>query len=122
ATPRDRAALETLAAAIEDDLPGAVGPRPEVDEFARLWAERHRIRPRVLRAQGVYALEQVQPVPRPPGQAREAADADKPLLLDWLAAFGEEVLEADDPGRTEAANIVEQRLGAEDGGFVLWED
>ena len=52
ATPRDRGAVAALADAIDDEPPGAVGARPEVDEFARLCAERHELRPRVLREHG----------------------------------------------------------------------
>jgi len=122
ATPRGSAALAALAEAIDDDLPGAVGARPEVDEFARLWALKRAIRPRVLREHGVYALEQVRPVPRPPGAVREATQRDRQLVLDWLVAFGDEVLEEDEPGRLEPARLVDQRLGAATGGFVLWED
>jgi predicted GNAT family acetyltransferase len=121
ARPRDSAALAPLAAAIDDELPGVVGARPEIDEFTQLWAQRHRIRPRVLREQGVYALEQVQPPPQPGGAARVAVADDRRLLLDWVAAFGEEVLEEDDPGRVEAVKFVDHRLGAADGGFLLWE-
>jgi uncharacterized protein len=122
ARPRDDGALVALAAAIDEDLPGVVGGHPEVDEFVRLWSESHAVRPRVLREQGVYSLAHVQPVPIPAGQAREATRDDKPLLLDWLAAFGEEVLEDDDPGRVEAMKVVEHRVGANDAGFLLWED
>jgi len=122
ATPRDPAALAALAEAIDDDLPGAVGARPDVDEFARLWAGKRAIRPRVLRAHGVYALEKVRPVPRPPGALREATQRDRQLALDWFVAFSEEVLEEDDPGRLEPAKFLDQRLGAEHGGIVLWED
>jgi uncharacterized protein len=122
ATPRDFAALPALVAGIEDELPGVVGARPEVDEFIRLWAERHDVTSRVQREQGIYALETVQPVPRPPGASREATPDDRPLLLEWFIAFGEEVLEADDPGRLEAVKVIDHRLGADDGGFLLWED
>jgi predicted GNAT family acetyltransferase len=122
AKPHDDAALETLVAAIEDELPGVVGGHPEVDEFTRLWAKRHPIEPRSLREQGVYALEQVQHVPRAPGASRRATGADRPLLLEWMDAFGREVLAAEDPGRREAVATVDHRLGSEDGGFLLWED
>jgi uncharacterized protein len=122
AKPRDDAALATLVAAIDDELPGVVGGRPKADEFARLWSERRGVTTRVLREQGIYALEKVQPMTRPLGAARAATRDDRPLLLEWLAAFGEEALEEGDPGRIEAVKIVEQRLGADDGGFLLWED
>ena len=39
-----------------------------------------------------------------------------------MVAFGEEVLDENDPGRTEARAAVEHRLAGHDGGFALWED
>jgi predicted GNAT family acetyltransferase len=122
AMPRDIDALSALVEGIEDELPGVVGAHPEVDEFVRVWSERHSVATRVQREQGVYALETVQPLPRPPGAAREGTPDDRPLLLRWSRAFGEEVLEEGDPGRVEAVNMVDHRLGADDGGFLLWED
>jgi uncharacterized protein len=122
ARPRGGDGLGALVTAIEDELPGVVGAHPEVDEFVRLWSQRHGVSSRVLREQGIYALETVQPVPRPPGAARTATQHDKSLLLDSSRAFGEEVLEEGDPGRVEAVKMVEHRLGAADGGFLLWED
>jgi uncharacterized protein len=122
ATPRDADAVATLVDGIEDELPGIVGVRPEVEEFVRLWTERHEVEPRMLRRQGVFALERVQSAPDPPGAARTATQADEPLLLEWMADFAEEVLEEGDPGRVEAAKIVKQRLTAADGGFLVWED
>ncbi len=122
ARPRDDGALAALAAGIEDDLPGVVGAHPEVDAFVEFWRLDHDVRPQVLREQGVYSLERVQPVPAAAGRSRVAARADEALLLDWMSAFGEEVLEDNDPGRTEARAVVEHRLSGADGGFVLWED
>lgn len=122
AAPRDDEALAALAGGIDDRLPGVVGERHAAGEFTRLWAAHHGVTPRVQRQQGVYSLDAVQPVPQPPGAAREAAGDDRPLLLEWSHAFGEEVLEEGDPGRVEAVNMVDHRLGAEDGGFLFWED
>jgi predicted GNAT family acetyltransferase len=117
------AGLETLVGAIEEELPGVVGARPEADDFVRLWSRSHAVEPRVLRNQGVYALEHVQPLPPAPGSPRPATDDDHALVMDWMVAFGEEVLEESDPGRTEARNFVAERLGGKGtGGFELWED
>ncbi len=120
--PRDDAALSALVAGIEDELPGVVGAHPEVDEFTERWSRAHAIQPRVLRDQGVYALERVRPVHEAPGAARAATAGDTALLVDWMLAFGEEVLEEDDPGRVEARASVEHRLDSDDSGFLLWED
>jgi predicted GNAT family acetyltransferase len=56
---------------------------------------------------GVYALEQVQRVPRPPGGSRLASRADVPLLLDWMHDFSLEVLHEGDPDRDAPERIVE---------------
>jgi predicted GNAT family acetyltransferase len=122
AKPRDDDALATLALAIEDDLPGVSGARPEADAFARLWCEQRGGRATVLREMGVYALERVRPVPEAPGRSRPATRGDRALLVGWMDEFGREALDESDPGRTEARAAVEHRLGAEDGGFTLWED
>jgi hypothetical protein len=122
ARPRNADAVATLVDGLDQELPGVVGARPEVDDFVRLWTARHDVEPRVLRRQGVYALEHVQPVPLASGAARTATKADEPLLLAWMARFAEEVLEEGDPGRVEAAKAVEERLDGHDGGFLVWED
>src|SRR5262245_40935251 len=123
APARTDAALETLVDAIEDDLPGIVASHPEVDDFVRLWSQSHAVEPRILRNQGVFALERVQPLPSALGARGAATVEDRPLVMEWMIAFGEEVLEETDPGRTEARNVVDQRLGGDGtGGFELWED
>jgi predicted GNAT family acetyltransferase len=122
ARPREDAALDALAAGIDDELPGVTGARPEVDVFARIWSAVHGVDSRVVRSMGVYALERVRPVPCAPGGSRTATKGDEPLLLDWMNAFATEALEEGDPGRTEARATVEHRLGGGDGGFLLWED
>jgi hypothetical protein len=123
APARTERALEALVRAIYGDLPGVVASHPEVDDFVRLWLRSRAIEPRVLRNQGVYALERVQAAPPAPGTRRPATADDHAFVLDWMTAFGEEVLEESDPGRTEARNVVESRLrGDGTGGFELWED
>jgi predicted GNAT family acetyltransferase len=113
--------VAALVEGIDEQLPGVVGAHPEVDLFVRLWAETHPVEPRVLREQGVYALEEVQPVSAAPGAARSATHDDLALLVEWWTAFGEEVLEEDDPGRSEAREGIAQRLGSANGGIDLWE-
>jgi predicted GNAT family acetyltransferase len=122
AAPRDDAALEELAAGIDAELPGLVGAHPEVDRFAEAWCRPRGLEHEVLRDQGVYSLDRVQPVPAAPGSWRDATRDDEALLVDWFVAFATEVLEEDDPGRDEAKHGVSERLGARDGGFAIWED
>jgi uncharacterized protein len=123
APARSEAALEALVEAIGEELPGVVASHPEVDDFVGLWSRSHAVEPRVIRNQGVYALEQVEALPSAPGSRRAATGDDYALVMGWTIAFGEEVLEESDPGRTEARSFVDARLrDGGDGGFELWED
>lgn len=49
ARPRRAEALEALAVGIDDDLPGVVGARPEVEGFTQAWAARTGATPRAVR-------------------------------------------------------------------------
>ena len=57
-------ALEALAAAIEDELPGVVGAVPEVDVFAAAWSARRGVTPATSFDQRIYAMEGLLPAPR----------------------------------------------------------
>ena len=122
ARPEGEAALETLTAAIADELPGVIGAEPEASAFARAWSATRGVGLHVQRRMGVYALDRVLTVPGAPGASRAATAADRDLLLRWMHEFGVEVLEEGDPGREEAEASVLQRLARTDAGFLLWED
>ena len=122
ARPDSPLALETLVDGIAEELPGVNGCVPEADEFAALWAARSGARPRTNMLQGVYALEQVEPLPTVPGSARVATLDDRELALRWWIAFGEEVLHEGGPGRENAEAMIDFRLSAPSRGFLLWED
>jgi uncharacterized protein len=122
ARPRREGALEWLADGIDEELPGVTGARPEVDAFAAFWSRRHGVASRIEREMGLYALDRVEPVPEAAGRSRRAAEADAPLLVDWLRAFGAEVLNEGDPDRDNPRQLVEHRLTSSEAGFVLWED
>jgi predicted GNAT family acetyltransferase len=121
ARPRVHGALETLAAAIEDEVPGVVGAIPEVDAFAALWAARHAMTTATRFDQRIYSLEAVVPPRGVRGAMRLAEAADRGLVLEWLTAFSEEALHgADDLGRI--ARSVDARLDPQSvGGVCLWE-
>ena len=121
AQPREPAVLEALAAAIDDELPGVVGALPEADRFAELWAGRTGAEARTHIAQGLFALERVEPVANATGVMRDATEDDRPLLLDWYVAFVEEAL-GDEPDRERLQRMIDNRLQGEGDGLVLWED
>jgi predicted GNAT family acetyltransferase len=122
ARPSSPAALEALADAVSEELPGVVGCVPESEEFAELWATRAGIRARTNMRQGVYALEQVEPLSPAPGSPRVATADDRELALRWWIAFGDEVLHEGGPGRENAGTMIDHRLASPKSGILFWED
>jgi hypothetical protein len=121
--PQSETALAELADAVAgQELPGVVGATPEVETFADLWATRTGATATVGMRQGVYALEEVEPLPPVPGEARVATMADRELVLRWWIAFGDEVLHEGGPGRDRAETSVDHKLTSPDAGMLLWED
>ncbi|MGH2932541.1 MAG: hypothetical protein ACRDKK_06725, partial [Gaiellaceae bacterium] len=70
ARARDDNVVEALAGAVADQLPGVVGALPEVEQFANTWAARNDVTPQRRVAQGVFALERVEPIKGVPGAMR----------------------------------------------------
>ena len=123
ARPRSAPALAALAEAVAgEELPGVTGTEPEVEEFAELWSRHSGVAGRVNMRQGVYALEEVEPLPAVPGSARVATNDDRALALRWWIAFGEEVLHEGGPGRERAEASVDHKLSSPTSGLLLWED
>jgi predicted GNAT family acetyltransferase len=123
ARPRAPQALAALAETVAgEELPGVVGCVPEVEEFAEQWAGLAGARARTHMRQGVYALEDVEPLSPAPGSPRVANNADKELVLRWWIAFGDEVLHEGGPGRDNATSMVDHRLSSSVAGIFLWED
>lgn len=116
----DDSAVDALAEALDDELPGVVGALPEVEQFAHAWASKNGVTPQLRIAQGIYALEQVEPVASVPGAMRMASSADRPLLLEWFLAFGIEALPHPDEERL--TREVDHRLSSADAGVGLWEN
>src|SRR5262249_3759479 len=121
--PKSDEALAALARAVAgEDFPGVVGATPEVETFARLWAETAGRTTRLGMRQGVYALEKVASLPDVPGAARIATLDDRDLALRWWTAFGEEVLHEGGPGREDAEANVDYRFSSDRSGLLLWDD
>jgi len=121
ARPRGPEALEALAAEIADQLPGVTGAQPEAGTFARAWATRTRATPRLVRGQGVFQLDRVEPVSYVPGRMRDAGADDRPQLIAWWDAFMEEAL-GEGAVSFGSESAVDHRLRAESAGIVLWSE
>jgi uncharacterized protein len=120
ARPGSPGALEALAVAVSEELPGVVGAVPEVDGFASAWSALHGVTAATRFDQRIYAMEELVPPRGVDGAMRRASVEDRALVLEWMTAFTHEALRGgDDPGRIERS--VDARLGAEGaGGICLW--
>jgi predicted GNAT family acetyltransferase len=120
ARPELPGALEALAVAVSEELPGVVGAVPEVDGFASAWSALHGVTPATRFDQRIYAMEELFPPRGIDGVMRRATVEDRALVLEWMTAFTHEALHGgDDPGSNERS--VDARLGAEgSGGICLW--
>lgn len=106
---------EDLADLLGDrEIAGVNGSAEEADAFAAIWRERTGRRSRTERRSRLYRLAQLTPVTAP-GTARVAADSDRGLLVDWMAAFETEAGGV----MTDHEGAVTDRLGY--GGLTLWE-
>jgi predicted GNAT family acetyltransferase len=104
----------------DPDLPGVNGVPATARAIAGAWAERTGGTTRIRMSDAMHALEAVTEPPRPAaGELRLATAADRPLLIEWMAAFGREAgAQGDLDDRAAAA--VDGRLGND--GFLVWED
>jgi hypothetical protein len=122
----DPLALGPLAEAVHDSgvpIPGVVGNRPTVGLFNDIWAARAGVAPRLRRAQGVFALTAVRPVPSSSGAARAARPEDRRLILEWMEAFSAEALPEEPFDRERTARGVDHRITnmeATAAGIWLW--
>jgi ribosomal protein S18 acetylase RimI-like enzyme len=91
-------ALEHLAVALTRDghiLPGVFGPRSVAEHFAQQWAHLHGCRVTTVMDVLLYRLTAVRRPAPVAGFMRGAVEADRPLLVEWFAAFSAEALPQD---------------------------
>ncbi|MCX4696409.1 GNAT family N-acetyltransferase [Streptomyces sp. NBC_01408] len=110
-------AVRALAVALDTEpllagISGFNARRADAEVLAGAWGQPARVAEenRLYRLDGLIA-----PDPAPAGRARNAAEADLPLLLNWIEAFN---LEAGQPGSPSAAAL-RDRISY--GGVLLWE-
>lgn len=107
------------ALAVYGTLPGVIGPKELTDRFLDLWQVRTGQRGQVYRSQRIYESTAVIWPKSVPGGRRQATEADRSLLLDWLTAFHRE---AGDLAAEAAQRGVERFLKDDTGGLWLWQD
>ncbi|MFD0688481.1 GNAT family N-acetyltransferase [Actinomadura fibrosa] len=105
-------------AGLLDGVSAVNAERDVAEAFADAWARRRGAAAaagRVDKSNRLYRLGRLI-VPDVPGKGRLATTADRDLVLDWFAAFHQELGDGVKP--TPA--LVDDKLAI--GGFVLWED
>ena len=120
----DQGALSLIATDLKERygrLPGLLAPAEVAGAFAEAWRRVSGQQLRRARAERIYQLEEVTPVHGVPGALRRATEADRPLLVEWLAAFHEEAVGGRD-ARAAAERSLNARLHSDTGGLYLWED
>ncbi len=111
------------AVAVDDpDVPGVVGNMPHVEEAANVLAAATGTRPEQILSQGVFALREVRHVAAVPGRSREATEADRPLLRDWMTDFLREAVPDPQHHLDQLDRSLDTRFSSADGGFWVWED
>ena len=83
--------------AAEKSLPGIIAPQLEALIFVKLWQSLTGQSYRLGLAQRIYQLEIVQPITVANGYLRLADERDRDLLISWIQAFTEEVIEKQEP-------------------------
>jgi predicted GNAT family acetyltransferase len=117
----DPRALDLVVADLRQaDLPGVVGPPDAALAFAERWVQARGGQPRTAMEERVFELTQViQPEPVP-GRLRLAARDERPLLVEWITAFGREALGEQDASRVGAS--VDDWLDGKGRLLWLWDD
>lgn len=114
------AAIAAHARAHDAALPGALGPKRAVAQFAEEWRRLTGSSAELALAERIYRAASVIPIRGVQGVMRPYAPADRRLVLDWLSAFVTEAMPhmplADPMG------ILERHLAEPEGRIVLWED
>lgn len=109
-----------LRAVYGDALPGVFAPKSESAAFAPAWQRATGHLAHTAMRERIYQLDTVIPVADGPGELRRATEVDRPLLVAWLNAFGDEAMT---PGEQMDADAwVTAALTSPTRGVFLWED
>jgi GNAT superfamily N-acetyltransferase len=124
ADPASDEALSTLIEAIVEDArdaPGVTGNVPAVDRFVEAWTSRTGETATVTLHQGVWELDHVKDVARPPGLAEPATLDEADLVTKWFIDFEAEAIpHHEPPAWADVHASIEERLTDEVSGAWVW--
>jgi uncharacterized protein len=103
-----------------DRLSGVHAPIPVSQLFAERWQRMTGQPARLTLHERVYELEAVIPVANVRGSFRRVTEADRDLMVRWLAAFAEEALGPIE--QLDATDWVDRFYTTSSRGAYLWED
>jgi hypothetical protein len=117
--PMPAEVVAAIADAVDSDvaLPGVFGPAGTASRFAEVWAGRRKVAAIATSAERLYEIRDLRFPAGVDGTLRQAAEADRELLLSWLPGFE---AGAGWAGSDPAAVFVTRRLAA--GDVWIWED
>jgi uncharacterized protein len=101
-------------------IPGVVGPKAPVAEFAELWQEATGTEAQLEIAQRCFRAERVKAPANVSGAMRDYEARDRELAVEWMDAFVAEALHGPEP--ESSAEFVDRRNEDPDGGLVIWDD
>ena len=103
-------------------LPGAIGPKAHVAQFANAWRAATGATPRLEIAQRIFAADHVDE-PRPTtGAMRDYEPADRELAIRWMDEFVAEAMPENAAHPQSSAEFVDGRDEDPEAGLVVWED
>lgn len=117
---RELNALTSIAQDLQDypeQLPGVSGLVAEVEAFLQAWQTLTGQSYRLLREMRIHSLTRVKPIVTASGYLRTAKGGDRPLLLEWFAAFASQVGEVISQDAQQAVDSGLKRQS-----IYLWED
>jgi GNAT superfamily N-acetyltransferase len=118
--PRAFDELAAMLAGAGRTLPGLNAGETAAHGFAAQWQRLTGAGATVYQRHRLYRLAGlVPPPPVPDGHARLACPADRSLVIEWFAAFGEEAESLGERGTEHAARMADERI--EEGRLTLWE-
>jgi predicted GNAT family acetyltransferase len=115
-------ALHLVAADVRDmalGLPGVIGPDALAARYTAQWQALTGQRAHAELRERIYRLEQVIAPQGIAGEMRRIAEADRPILREWLRAFSAEALAGQDDPWIETQ--IDRRLRFESSGMYLWQ-
>jgi uncharacterized protein len=106
-----------------DALPGVIGPKAPVAQFANAWRAAAGATPRLEISQRIFAADHVDE-PRPTtGAMRDYEPAgDRELAIRWMDEFVAEAMPEDAAHPESSAEFVDRREEDPEAGLVVWED